>query len=77
MSAIVVRRYVGGYEGRQRYSIRRRPDGSFQIFHDNPYESVNQPYQWDDAAVSGLFTDFETAEAEWFRDPKISIQISR
>jgi len=67
MSSIVVRRYVGGYNSSQRYSIRQRPDGSFQIYHDNPYEGINQAYQYEDRPLSGLFVDIETAEAELLR----------
>jgi hypothetical protein len=76
MSAEVVRRFIGGYGGNARWSIRRRPDGAFQIYQDNPYEGINQPYQFDDRAVSGLFADIEDAEAELFRNPEFRQQES-
>ena len=69
MSAVVVRRYVGGYNNTQRYSIRRHANGTFQIYHDNPFEGINQPYQNDDQPLSGLFADADSAEAELLRLP--------
>jgi hypothetical protein len=67
VSDVVVKRYVGGIEGGRRCSIRRRSDSNFQIYHDNPYEGINQPYQFDDEPISGLFGDFAAAEAEFIR----------
>jgi hypothetical protein len=67
MSAVVVKRYVGGLAGGRRCSIRRRSDGNFQIYNDNPYVGINQPYQFDDEPVSGIFGDLVAAEAEFIR----------
>jgi hypothetical protein len=67
VSAVVVKRYVGGLEGRRRFSIRRRSDGNFQIYDDNRYEGINQPYEFDDEPVGGLFGDLAAAEKEFFR----------
>ena len=66
MSAEVVKRFIGGYSGQERYSIRRHPDDSFQVFHDNPYEGTNQGYENDDLPLTGLHADAESAEAELF-----------
>jgi hypothetical protein len=70
MSAVVVRRFVGVCKPCARYSIRRHPDGAIQVYHDNPYEGINHPYEFDDEPISGLFADVETAEAELFRNPQ-------
>ena len=67
MSAVVVKRFVGGHSGQERYSIRKHANGSFQVFHDNPYEGTNQGYQNDDLPLTGLFADAESAEAELLR----------
>jgi hypothetical protein len=67
MNAVVVKRLVGGLNGQARYSIRRHPNGSFQAFHDNPYEGTNQGYENNDLPLTGLFADVETAEAELLR----------
>ena len=69
MSTVVVKRFVRKFVegGLSHYSIRRRSDGSFQLYHDDPYLGINQPYQFDDEAISGLFADAETAEAELLR----------
>jgi hypothetical protein len=67
MPAIVVKRFVGGFTGTQRYSIRQHSNGTFQIYHDNPFEGVPQPYQYDDQPLSGLYADAESAEAELLR----------
>jgi hypothetical protein len=66
MTAVTVKRFVRNLaEGaRAHYSIRRRADGLFQVYHDDPYVGINQPYQFDDKAISGLFAEVETAEAE-------------
>jgi hypothetical protein len=39
----------------------------FQIYDDNRYEGINQPYEFEDEPVGGLFGDFAAAEAEFFR----------
>jgi len=62
MSGVVVKSFVGGLTGTQRYSIRKHANGTFQIYHDNPFEGINQPYKDDDRPVSGLFADLESAE---------------
>jgi hypothetical protein len=67
MSAVVVKRFVGGYSGQERYSIRKHPNGSFQVFHDNPYEGTNQGYENDVLPLTGLHADAESAEAELVR----------
>ena len=69
MSAVIVKRFVRNFaEGaRAHYSIRRRVDGLFQAYHDDPYLGINQPYQFEDNAISGLFADLETAQAELLR----------
>jgi len=64
MSAVIVKRFTGGYTGTEIYSIRRHPNGAFQIFHDNPYAGTNQGYEDDDQPLPGLYADIESAEAE-------------
>ena len=76
MSAIIVKRFVGGYNGAERYSIRKHADGTFQVYHDNPFEGIDQPYQHDDQALSGLYADAESAEAELLRLRMLSDPIS-
>jgi hypothetical protein len=69
MPTQVVKRFVRTFPegGRALYSVRRRSDGLYQAYHDNPYEGINQPYQFDDEAISGLFEDIPSAEAELLR----------
>ena len=67
MSAVAVKRFVEGYSGQERYSIRKLTNGSFQVFHDNPYEGTNQGYENDDLPLTGLYADAESAEAELVR----------
>jgi hypothetical protein len=67
MSAVVVKRFVGGYTGTQRFSIRKHSNGTFQVYHDNPFEGTGQSYQYDDQPLSGLYADAESAEAELLR----------
>jgi hypothetical protein len=69
---VILKRYN---EGGARFSIRQRQDGSFQAYHDNPYEGVNQPYRLDDEPISGLFGDVASAEAELFRHPRYRAEI--
>jgi hypothetical protein len=66
MSTVIVKRFaiVFGGGGRTHYSIRRRPDGLFQLYHDDPFLGINQSYQFDDKPISGLFADLTVAEAE-------------
>ena len=67
MSSIVIKRFIGGYTGHERYSIRKHSNGSFQVFHDNPYEGIPQCNEEEDHPLTGLFADAETAEAEFLR----------
>ncbi len=67
MSTVVIKRYVGGLEGRRRLSIRKRSDGNFQVYDDNRYEGINQPYEFEQIPISGLFADFASAEEELLR----------
>ena len=69
MSAEIVRRYGGGLKALAKFSIRKRQDGSFQAYHDNPFLESDQDYEPDSKPISGLFADVETAEAELFRYP--------
>jgi hypothetical protein len=69
MTTITVKRFIRRFtpQGGAIYSIRRRSDGVFQIYHDNPFEGINQPYQFEDKPVSGLYADFPSAEKELLR----------
>jgi len=67
MAHVVVKRLVGGYSGQERYSIRKHPNGSFQAFHDNPYEGINQPYKDNYLPLTGIYADAESVEAELVR----------
>ena len=66
VSAVIVKRFVGGYSGQERYSVRKHPNGSFQIWHDNYYEDCKQSDQ-EDMPLTGLYADVESAEAELLR----------
>jgi hypothetical protein len=50
-----------------RYSIRCRPDGTFQVWHDNPYAGIGQGYDDEDEPISGIFASSEMAETELLR----------
>ena len=69
MLAEVVKSFAGGYEGKKRYSIRKRTDGAFQIYHDNPWEGLEHLHPNVPEPLLGLFADVESAEAELFRSP--------
>jgi hypothetical protein len=56
-----------GTGGGTQYSIRRRSDGLFQVYHDDPYKGINQPYEFDDEQWGGLFDSPEAAEKELLR----------
>jgi hypothetical protein len=56
-----------GTGGETRYSIRRRGDGLFQVYHDNPYRGIDQPYQFHDEQWGGLFDSAEAAEKDLLR----------
>ena len=65
MSTVTIKRFVRTFEGgRSHYSIRRRVDGLFQLYHDDPHLGINQPYQFEDKPISGLFSDIEAAQSE-------------
>jgi hypothetical protein len=66
MPTVTVKRFVRtfGQRGRTHYSIRRRDDGSFQLYHDDPYAGIPQTYEFDYVQLSGRFADISTAEAE-------------
>jgi hypothetical protein len=57
MPAVTVKRFVKTFRqgGHTHYSIRRRDDGSFQLYHDNPYAGIPQPYEFDYVQLSGRF----------------------
>jgi hypothetical protein len=73
MSAVVVKRFIGGYSGAERYSIRRHANGTFQNYHDNPFEGTNQGYEHDHQPLPGLYADMERAEAELRRMPGLNL----
>jgi hypothetical protein len=66
---VTVKRFVRIFAegGRSHYSVRRRSDGLFQVYHDDPYARIQQPYQFEDEPISGIFADLEGAEAELLR----------
>ena len=61
----LVMRFATG--GETHYSIRRRSDGLFQVYHDDPYRGINQPYEFHDEQWGGLFDSAEAAEKELLR----------
>jgi hypothetical protein len=69
MSIVTVKRFVRkfGEGARAHYSIRRRSDGAFQLFHDDPYVGTGQSYEFEDLAISGLYADLEVVEKELLR----------
>ena len=74
MAAVVVKTFVGVVHQGDCWSIRRWDDGSFQVFHDNPYEGTNQPYASDYHQVSGRFATVDDAEAELFTIPEFALR---
>ena len=74
LPAVVVKTFVGVFNQNDRWSIRRWDDGSFQVFHDNPFEGINQPYASHYRQVSGRFATVDEAEAELFRTPEFGRQ---
>ena len=50
--------------GTSHYSIRHRFGRVYQIFHDDPYVGIPQPYEFDYEVISGHFGDLASAEAE-------------
>ena len=69
MPIVTVKRFVKTFAqgGKTHFSIRRRDDGSFQLYHDDPYAGIPQPYEFDYQQISGRFADIPTAEAELLR----------
>jgi hypothetical protein len=68
MSSVTVKRFVKKFAGsRSHYSIRRRDDGLFQIYRDDLFLGISQPYEFDDQSISGLYADVDGAQAELFR----------
>jgi hypothetical protein len=69
VSTIIVKRFVLKFAegGRSHYSIRRRPDGLFQAYHDDLYKGIGQSYDVEYEPISGLFADMATAETELLR----------
>jgi hypothetical protein len=68
-STTTVKRFIrrfGGIGGTH-YSIRRRDDGLFQVYHDDPYAETGQFYEFDDEQWGGLFDSAEAAERELIR----------
>jgi hypothetical protein len=66
MSTVIVKRFVQKFAqgGRSCCSIRRRSDGLFQACHNDLYSGIGQSYDVEYEAISGLFADTATAEAE-------------
>lgn len=69
MSTTIVKRFVRKFAegGRAHYSIRRRSDGLFQAYHDDPFRGIKQPYEFEEKTISGLFSDIASAETELLR----------
>lgn len=66
----IVKRFVYEFPGGERhYSIRRREDGTFQVWDEVAYGGISEPSMEDicDEPISGLYGDAETAEAELLR----------
>ena len=69
MVTVTVKRFVLAFPngGCQHFSIRRREDGSFQLYHDDPYVGIPQFYEFDYEQISGRFAEVSTAEEELLR----------
>jgi hypothetical protein len=63
ISTDVVRRFIR--RSGERYLIRRRSDGLFQLYDDNVYAGLG--YGYEDEPTSGIFAEYEKAEAELLR----------
>jgi hypothetical protein len=71
LPATVVKTFSGSrYVPTDRWSIRRWEDGTFQVFHDNPFEGIYPSDASSYRQVSGRFATLEGAEAELFRMPE-------
>jgi hypothetical protein len=68
-STTAVKRFVMrfGASGGTHYSIRRRSDGLFQVYHDDPYVGIKQSYEFHDQQWGGLFDTAEAAAKELLR----------
>jgi hypothetical protein len=68
-STATVRRFVMrfGASGGTHYSIRRRSDGLFQVYQDDPYVGIKQFYEFHDEQWGGLFDSADAAEKELLR----------
>jgi hypothetical protein len=66
MSMVVIKRYKRSHAngGISHYSICHRLDRVYQIFHDDPYVGIPQPYEFDYRVISGHFGDLVSADAE-------------
>jgi hypothetical protein len=60
---VIIKRFIRS--SGERYSIRRRSDGGFQVYDDNRYAGLG--YGYDDEPISGIFADYANAEAELLR----------
>jgi hypothetical protein len=79
MTTVTVKRFIKNFAhgGCQHYSIRRREDGSFQLYHDDPYLGIPQFYEFDYEQISGRYADVRTAEAELLRiHPDLEVEAS-
>lgn len=56
-----------GTGGETHYSIRRRSDGLFRVYHDDPYRGINRPYEFHDEQWGGLLGSAEAVEKELLR----------
>lgn len=66
-TTVTIKRFVA-FDGLTYHSIRKRADGSFQIFHDGSFfEDGSQPDWAQDEAISGLFESADMAEEELLR----------
>jgi hypothetical protein len=68
-STTTVKRFVMrfGAAGETHYSIRCRSDGLFQVYHDDPYLGIDQPYESHNEQWGGLFDSADAAEKELLR----------
>jgi hypothetical protein len=59
MSTVTVKRFVmpNDVGSGAHFSIRRRSDGIFQLFHDDPFVGTGQSYEFEDLPISGLYAD--------------------
>lgn len=66
MPEVVVKRFVDRFAsgGGVRYSIRRRADGLFQLFRDEPDSEFNRQHQIEDYPIPGLYANEAMAQRE-------------